>query len=111
LLFLIQSDSFDPIHMDQRIEAFLVDFRHKLVQMSEPDFAASVGALCQSFLEKNKNLSEESSRLTKLFSCAHVSYGQCMSVSHVPVDCDLLVPDERSIEVCRLMRRRYLVAV
>jgi insulysin len=62
LLFLIQSDSFDPIHMDQRIEAFLVDFRHKLVQMSEPDFAANVGALCQSFLEKNKNLSEESSR-------------------------------------------------
>ena len=62
LLFLIQSDAFDPQFMDERIEAFLVRFRAMLVQMNTEDFQANVDAVCQSLLEKNKNLFEESSK-------------------------------------------------
>jgi len=62
LLFLIQSDAFDSIHMDERIEVFLESLRMKLVQMSPEEFSANVDAVCQSLLEKNKNLSEESTK-------------------------------------------------
>ena len=59
-LCLIQSDSFDPIHMDQRIESFLQAYRSQLVSMSEDDFATNVESVCQNLLEADKNLGEES---------------------------------------------------
>jgi len=63
LMFLVQSDSFDPIHVDERIEKFLVLFRTNiLVRMSQEEFQANVDAVCDSMLERNKNLSEESSK-------------------------------------------------
>jgi len=62
LLLLIQSDSFQPDHVEERIELFLNNFRTKLVDMSESDFQTFVDATVASFLEKNKNLGEESSR-------------------------------------------------
>jgi insulysin len=62
LLFLIQSDSYDPIHLDARIEAFLERFRTKLVIMSADEFQANVDAVVKNFLEKNKNLGEESTK-------------------------------------------------
>lgn len=62
LLLLIQSDSFDPDHVEERIEVFLEKFRERLVDMSEADFQTFVDTVVASFLEKNKNLGEESSR-------------------------------------------------
>ncbi|OEU06209.1 Peptidase_M16-domain-containing protein, partial [Fragilariopsis cylindrus CCMP1102] len=62
LLVLIQSDSFNPNHVEERIELFLMNYRQKLVDMSESDFQTHVDAMVASFLEKNKNLGEESSR-------------------------------------------------
>lgn len=62
LLFLIQSDSYDPIYMDERIEVFLISLRMKLLTMSEEEFNANVNALIQTFEEKNKNVGEESNK-------------------------------------------------
>jgi len=62
MLFLIQSDSFDPIHVESRVEEFLASFRQRIVSMTVEDFQENVDAVVASFLEKNKNLGEESSR-------------------------------------------------
>jgi insulysin len=63
LMFLIQSDSFDPIHVDTRIENFLTVFRTKImVEMTEEAFQDNVDSFCESILEKDKNLGEESSK-------------------------------------------------
>jgi len=60
LLFLIQSDSKDAIYLDSRIENFLDGFRVKMVKMSNTEFETNIEAVAQNFLEKNKNLGEES---------------------------------------------------
>jgi len=62
LLFLIQSDGYDPIHLDLRVEAFLERFRTHLVDMPENKFQANISAVVKAFLEKNKNLGEESTK-------------------------------------------------
>jgi insulysin len=61
-MFLVQSETFDPMLMDGRVEAFLAGFRSQLVEMSNEDFVANIESVCQNLLEKNKNLSEESSK-------------------------------------------------
>jgi len=62
LLFLIQSDSFDPIHIDGRIEAFIDRLHEKISSMSDEEFQANIDSVCQSLREKNKNIGEESSK-------------------------------------------------
>uniref|UniRef100_A0A6U3RP04 Peptidase M16 N-terminal domain-containing protein n=1 Tax=Ditylum brightwellii TaxID=49249 RepID=A0A6U3RP04_9STRA len=62
LLCLIQSDAYDPIYMDERIEAFLEGFRNRLVDMGKEEFQDNVEAVVASLLEKNKNIGEESSK-------------------------------------------------
>ncbi len=52
LLFLIQSDSFDPIHVESRIEAFLARFRPRIQNMTREDFETNITAVVASFLEK-----------------------------------------------------------
>ena len=52
LLFLIQSDSFDPIHVESRVEAFLLQFRQRIVAMSQEEFQKHLDAVVSSFLEK-----------------------------------------------------------
>ncbi len=52
LLILIQSDSFNPHHVEERIEAFLAKFRQCIVEMSESDFQTFVDTVVASFLEK-----------------------------------------------------------
>ena len=71
LLFLIQSDSYDPIYMDERIEVFLINLRTKLMCMSEEDFQSNVNALIQSFEEKNKNIGEESNKYWNAICSKH----------------------------------------
>jgi len=62
LMMLVQSESFDPHHIDQRIEAFLQHFRSTLLEMSSEDFKLRVDTVVQILTEKNKNLIEESSK-------------------------------------------------
>jgi hypothetical protein len=52
LLILIQSDSFNPYHVEERIEIFLASFRQRIVEMSESDFQTFVDTVVASFLEK-----------------------------------------------------------
>lgn len=55
LLILIQSDSFDPIHLDDRVEAFVDRFRTRIVGMSPDEFQSNIDAVVKSFLEKVRN--------------------------------------------------------
>ena len=52
LVVLIQSDGFDPIHVESRVEEFLATFRPRIVEMTEEDFASNIHAVVSSFLEK-----------------------------------------------------------
>jgi insulysin len=52
LLFLIQSDSFDPIHVESRVEEFIANFRERIISMSAEEFQKNVDAVVTSFLEK-----------------------------------------------------------
>jgi insulysin len=52
IVILIQSDGFDPIHVESRVEDFLEKFRPRIVDMTEEDFASNVNAVVSSFLEK-----------------------------------------------------------
>jgi len=52
LLFLIQSDAFDPVHLDSRVEAFVDRFRSKIVDTSAEEFQTNIEAVVKSFLEK-----------------------------------------------------------
>mmetsp|Transcript_33829 Transcript_33829/g.66784 ORF Transcript_33829/g.66784 Transcript_33829/m.66784 type:complete len:1007 (-) Transcript_33829:91-3111(-) len=62
LLILIQSDSFDPDHCDKRVEEFLLRMRTTILEMNSEEFQANIGAVVEQYREKNKNLSEESSK-------------------------------------------------
>eukprot|EP00536_Pseudo-nitzschia_multiseries_P006915 jgi/Psemu1/319005/estExt_fgenesh1_pm.C_1530012 len=59
LLLLVQSDSFEPDHVEERIEVFLANFRQRLVEMSDSNFQTFVDTVVASLLEKSKNLGEE----------------------------------------------------
>ena len=62
ILFLIQSDSYDPIYLDNRIESFMDSMRSKIANMTNEEYKSNIDAVVQMFLEKNKNLGEESSK-------------------------------------------------
>jgi insulysin len=68
IMILIQSDSFDPLYLDERIEVFLQGFRTKLVDMTVQDFESNVDSVCQNLLQKDKSLGEESSRYWQAIS-------------------------------------------
>jgi insulysin len=51
-LLLIQSDAFEPVHVEGRIETFLQGFRKRITDMSDEDFQTNVDAVVASFLEK-----------------------------------------------------------
>ena len=74
LLFLIQSDSFDPLHIDERIEAFLERLREKMMTMNDDEFKSNIVALVQSFTEKNKNMGEESNKYWTAISSNHYRF-------------------------------------
>jgi insulysin len=48
--------------MDERIEAFVHNFRSKLFDMPEEEFTSNIDAVVQSFLEKDKSIGEESKK-------------------------------------------------
>lgn len=58
-MILVQGDAYDPIHVDSRIEAFVGNFRKKIVEMSAEEFASNIEAVVQTLTEKKKNLVDE----------------------------------------------------
>ncbi|GKZ00521.1 hypothetical protein MPSEU_001004500 [Mayamaea pseudoterrestris] len=62
LMILVQGGSFDPVHMDGRIEHFLVTVRQQIVALSAEEFQTNVKSVCEGLREKNKSLGEESSK-------------------------------------------------
>lgn len=92
LLFLIQSDSFDPIYMDERIEEFLVRLRSKIMEMKEEEFQSNIHSLRQIFMEKNKNMGEESNKYWNAICSNHYLFKRIQliathleSISHIQV--------------------------
>ena len=61
-MILIQSDSYDPIYLLSRIDAFVDRFRERMVSMTDDEFEANTEAVALNFLEKNKNLSQETTK-------------------------------------------------
>jgi insulysin len=51
LLFLIQSDSFDPIYMEGRVEEFLLGFRGRILSLKDEDFQKNIDAVVANFME------------------------------------------------------------
>jgi insulysin len=68
LLILIQSDSFNPYHVEERIEIFLANFRQRIVDMPESDFQTFVDTVVASFLEKVRQF------------CLDIVYSVCVCV-------------------------------
>jgi len=58
MLFLIQSDAFDPMHLDNRVEAFTIQFCDHLVKMTDEEFVTNIDSFVKEFHEKNKMLGE-----------------------------------------------------
>ena len=86
LLLMIQSDAYDPLHLDTRVEAFWVRFRTTLVQMTAEDFSSNVNAVVKNFLEQNKNVGEESSRYWDVISKKNYMFQKYQQIAeHVKV--------------------------
>jgi len=62
LLCLIQSDSYDPVYLESRVDAFMERLPEKLQSMSTEEFEKNIHAVCQTLREKDKNLFEETSK-------------------------------------------------
>ncbi|CAM9632328.1 unnamed protein product [Chrysoparadoxa australica] len=60
--FIIQSNEHGPGHLDERIEAFLTQFRGQVVELSEEEWEANKEAVVAILTEKDKSLVEETTR-------------------------------------------------
>jgi insulysin len=58
LMILIQSDAYDPVHLESRVDVFIEGFRTKLVEAA--DFENNVQAVVKALRDKPKNLMQES---------------------------------------------------
>ena len=82
LMVLVQGGSFDPVHMDERIESFLIQFRALLVTMTEEDFQTNVVSVCENLRERNKNLSEESSKHWHAITNQHYNFRRLEQIAN-----------------------------
>lgn len=77
LRFLIQSEK-TPEYLDNRIEAFLVQFGETLEKMSESDFEGHKRSLINKRLEKLRNLDQETARHWAQISNEYYDFEQGM---------------------------------
>lgn len=54
---MIQSNSRDPLYLNERIESFLAEFYKTLEQLSDENFQHNRQAIIDNLLEKPKNIS------------------------------------------------------
>jgi insulysin len=62
LAFTIQSNSKDPVYLQERIAEFLLQYQQTLEEMSEAQFLANVSGLITILEEKDRELFVESER-------------------------------------------------
>jgi insulysin len=82
LLLLIQSDSYDPTYLNDRIDLFFEEFRGKLVNMTAEDFASNVHSVRTSLLQKDRNLGEETSRYWTAISNRTYWFSRLHDIAH-----------------------------
>ncbi|KAI9592261.1 Metalloenzyme, LuxS/M16 peptidase-like protein [Syncephalis fuscata] len=75
LRIIIQSER-DPIYLEHRIEAFLVQLETILKQMTQEEFERHVASLCASMLEKYKNMYEEGRRYWNYVNSGYYEFDQ-----------------------------------
>jgi len=59
---IIQSDTKDPVVLDERIETWIESFKEEFTSLSEEDYRKFIDGLVVQKLEKDKSLKEETSR-------------------------------------------------
>ena len=74
LIVLIQSDAYDPVHLDARVDVFIKGFRNTLEEAK--DFEQNVQAVVQTLREKPKNLLQESSIYWDAIGKRHYGFQQ-----------------------------------
>ena len=60
ILLLVQGEAHDPVHMESRMRHFWQTVRTELVNISAEEFETNRQALYESFMERKKNLMQES---------------------------------------------------
>jgi insulysin len=58
---IIQSNHKDPPYLDQSIETFLINYREKLISLTQDELDTNKKSVCDELLEKYKNLNNETS--------------------------------------------------
>lgn len=73
LRILIQSEK-KPGYLEERVEAFLGEMKVELEDMSDEEFEAHKTGLGKKWLEADKNLNEEASRLLSQIASGHLDF-------------------------------------
>ena len=73
LRIVVQSEK-KPAYLEDRVEAFLREMKSKLEEMSDEEFEAQKTGLEKKWLEEDKNLVEEASRLLNQITTGHLDF-------------------------------------
>ena len=84
LRFLVQSEK-KPDYLEERVEAFLREMKTKLEEMTDEEFRLQMTGLEKKWLEADKNLFEEASRLVDHITSGHLDFlrCKCSALSHI----------------------------
>ena len=86
LRIIVQSEK-KPGYLEERVEAFLRGMKAKLEEMTDEEFRSHMTSLEKKWLEADKNLFEEASRLVDHITSGHLDFLQrrCSALSHIHV--------------------------
>ena len=86
LQILIQSEK-KPGYLEERVEAFLREMKNKLEEITDEEFRSQMTGLEKKWLEADKNLYEEASRLVDHITSGHLDFlrCRCSALSHIQV--------------------------
>lgn len=87
LRIVVQSEK-KPGYLEERVEAFLGEMKAELEEMTDEEFESHKTGLGKKWLEADKNLDEEASRLLKQIMSGHLDFlrRRCSTfVSHLDI--------------------------
>lgn len=79
----IQSEK-KPGYLEERVEAFLEEMKTNLEEMTDEEFEAHKTGLGKKWLEADKNLNEEASRLLNQIASGHLDFLRCRCSTFCP---------------------------
>lgn len=85
LRIVVQSEK-KPGYLEERVEAFLEEMKIELEEMADEEFESHKTGLGKKWLEADKNLNEEASRLFTQIATGHLDFlrGRCSTfLSHI----------------------------